>query len=59
MAAILAAILGSFVIPTALVKVTESSDRLHDAAQAVQQIGLLVLPAVIAAIVLVAATVAF
>lgn len=59
-AAILAVIVGAYVVPAAMVTLTtRSSDRVHDAAQAVQQIGSLVLPGLIAAIVLVVATVAF
>lgn len=57
-AAIFAAIVGTYVVPATMVAVTRSSDRLHDAAQAVQQIGSMVLPGPIAAIVLVVATVA-
>ena len=58
--AIVAAVVGAYAIPAALVTLTRgSSDRLHDAAQALQQIGSLVLPGVIAAIVLVVATIAF
>ena len=59
-AAILGVVLGAYVVPAAIVRMTTgSSDRLHDAAQAVQQIGSLVLPGLIAAIVLVVATVVF
>jgi hypothetical protein len=58
-AAIAAAVLGTYLVPWLLVTATKSSDRLTDYAQAIQQVGLLVLPALIAGVVLVVASVAF